>query len=68
MALPLQLHRVLPGQTGGAVAHSLAGRVAGADHLVLLLQGGDSLLNGGHQALHSEILNTGSTYTNSSSV
>lgn len=51
--LPLQFHWVFPSQAGGAVAASLAG----ADHLVAL-QGGDSLLDGRHQALHSQILNT----------
>lgn len=54
--LPLQFHWVLPSQAGSAVAASLAGRV-GADHLVAL-QGGDSLLDGRHQALHGQILNT----------
>lgn len=66
--LPLQLHWIFPSQAGSAVAHSLAGLVTGADHLVLLLLGGDSLLDSWHQALHSQILNTVSTYNDSSSV
>lgn len=43
--LPLQLYWIFPSQTGCAVTHSLAGLVTGADHLVLVLEGGDSLLD-----------------------
>lgn len=59
--LPLQLHWIFPSQTGGAVTHSPAGLV-GADG-VFLLEGGDSLLDSRHQPLHSQILNTVSTYS-----
>lgn len=54
--LPLQLHWILPGQAGGAVAASLAGRV-GVDDFIAP-HGADSLLHGRHQALHTQVLNT----------
>ena len=66
--LPLQLHWIFPSQAGSAVARSVAGLVTRADHLVLLLEGSDSLLDSWYQALHSQILHTVRTYTNSSSV
>lgn len=58
--LPLQLHWVLPRQAGGAVTHSPVGLI-GVDNLVTLYRG-DSLLDRWQQALHSQILNTVSTY------
>lgn len=53
--LPLQLHWILPGQAGGAVAASLAARV-GLDDFIIM-HGADSRLHGRHQALHAQVLN-----------
>lgn len=60
--LPLQLYWIFPSQAGSAVTHSPAGPVTGADHLVVL-NGGNSLLDSRYQALHSQILDAVSTCT-----
>ena len=60
---PLELNWVFPSKAGGAVADSPRKFVVGADHLVLLMQGGKASLNGRQQAFHSEILNAIRSYT-----
>lgn len=60
--LPFQLNRVFPRQASGAMAHSFIG-LAVIDHLVFVLEGGNSPLDSRNQALHSQVLDAVGTCT-----